>query len=222
MRLKDYLRGLGIGVVVTVLILTIAGGDEMSDAQVRARALELGMVDGANLTLSDIQTEEDTMSEAEDASEEMQDAVEDENTAETGNTENSESVTNSKEAEDSESMEETESVESSESMEVMEQEATLAESGESEETIGESVKGTEQTEETREGDGQPIAIIVARGDSSVSVSRSLEEAGLVDSAKDFDAYLCRNGYDKRISVGSFEILPGSSYEEIAKTISRSK
>lgn len=218
MRLKDYLRGLGIGVVVTVLILTIAGGGEMSDDQVRARALELGMVDGSNLTLSDIQTDEDITSESED----VQEAVEAENTAETENTENSESVINSEENEGSESAEESASVESSESTEDAESETPLVETVESDETIVESVEEDEQAEETIADDGQPVTITVKRGDSSVSVSQDLAAAGLVDSAKEFDAYLCQNGYDKRISVGNFEILPGSTYEEIAKIISKTK
>lgn len=218
MRLKDYLRGLGIGVVVTVLILTIAGGGEMSDDQVRVRALELGMVDGSNLTLSDIQTDEDITSESED----VQEAVEAENTAETENTENSESVINSEENEGSESAEESASVESSESTEDAESETPLVETVESDETIVESVEEDEQAEETIADDGQPVTITVKRGDSSVSVSQDLAAAGLVDSAKEFDAYLCQNGYDKRISVGNFEILPGSTYEEIAKIISKTK
>lgn len=46
MKLKMYLRGLGIGIVVTALILGVSGGkEEMSDAEVIARAKELGMVE---------------------------------------------------------------------------------------------------------------------------------------------------------------------------------
>lgn len=47
MKLKIYLRGLGIGIVVTALVLGISGGkSEMSDAEVIARAKKLGMVEG--------------------------------------------------------------------------------------------------------------------------------------------------------------------------------
>ena len=46
MKLKYYLRGLGIGVLVTTIILTIAHHNQrkMSDADVIERAKELGMV----------------------------------------------------------------------------------------------------------------------------------------------------------------------------------
>lgn len=68
--------------------------------------------------------------------------------------------------------------------------------------------------------GESIKISVVHGDSSVSVSRRLFEAGLVESAVEFDKFLCDNGYDKSISVGNFEIVPGSDFETIAKILSR--
>ncbi len=47
MKLKYYLRGLGIGIIITTIILSIASGKDsksMSDEEVVARASELGMV----------------------------------------------------------------------------------------------------------------------------------------------------------------------------------
>ena len=47
MKLKYYLRGMGIGIIVTTIILTISFSQrevEISDAEVIARASELGMV----------------------------------------------------------------------------------------------------------------------------------------------------------------------------------
>ena len=46
MKLKYYLRGLGIGIVVTAVILTIANhlGNKMSDEDIIKRAAKLGMV----------------------------------------------------------------------------------------------------------------------------------------------------------------------------------
>ena len=47
MKLRYYLRGLGIGIIVTALVMTIAGSKEetLSDAEIKRRAAELGMVD---------------------------------------------------------------------------------------------------------------------------------------------------------------------------------
>jgi len=60
MNLKYYLRGLGIGIIVTAVIMSIAGKDSkesLSDAEIRARAAQLGMVEESGL-LSDLTTEE--------------------------------------------------------------------------------------------------------------------------------------------------------------------
>lgn len=48
MNLKYYLRGLGLGIIVTALVMGIAAGgrkESLSDAEVRARAKELGMTE---------------------------------------------------------------------------------------------------------------------------------------------------------------------------------
>lgn len=62
MKLKYYLRGLGIGMAVTALILGISfsgrQGQEaqtLTDEQIRERASELGMVDSSELTLAALQ-----------------------------------------------------------------------------------------------------------------------------------------------------------------------
>ena len=59
MKLRYYLRGLGIGMAVTALILGIGfsgrQGQEaqtLTDEQIRERASELGMVDSSELTLA--------------------------------------------------------------------------------------------------------------------------------------------------------------------------
>ena len=51
MKLKYYMRGIGIGVVVTTIILVIAfsfAGNDISDKEVIDRAKKLGMVEGSN------------------------------------------------------------------------------------------------------------------------------------------------------------------------------
>ncbi len=61
---------------------------------------------------------------------------------------------------------------------------------------------------------------VMRGDSSVRVARHMFEAGLVESAVEFDEFLCKNGYDHSISVGTYEIPYGLDFETMAKIITR--
>lgn len=60
MNLKYYLRGLGAGIVVTAIIMCIATDDpkeKLSDAEIKARAAELGMVEGSSGLLSELEKE---------------------------------------------------------------------------------------------------------------------------------------------------------------------
>ncbi len=56
MKLNYYMRGLGIGIVVTALLMGIASSgkkEQMTDEEIRQRATEMGMVDG-NIVLADM------------------------------------------------------------------------------------------------------------------------------------------------------------------------
>lgn len=56
MKLKYYLRGLGIGMLVTALIMgfTTRDGRPLTDAEIKAAAAELGMVESDSLRLADL------------------------------------------------------------------------------------------------------------------------------------------------------------------------
>jgi hypothetical protein len=64
--------------------------------------------------------------------------------------------------------------------------------------------------------------VVNSGDSSWTVAKSLKSMGLIDNDSEFDHYLIDNGYSQRINPGNFTIPEGSSYQDIAKIITRSR
>ena len=185
MKLKYYLRGLGIGMIVTALILGISFSDRqeraqtMTDDQIRERAAELGMVDSSELTLAALQN--GAMQPTESTPQETQTETTQETTTEPEETQTPEATT--------------------------EPEVTATPEATQEPEV---TKVPEQT--------QTAGITINRGDDSGSVSRRLYEAGLVENAKAFDAYLCNNGYSRSINPGTYEIAPGTSEEEIAKII----
>ena len=59
MKLKYYLRGLGIGILVTALIMGFTAKDNrpLTDAEIKAAAAELGMVESDSLRLADLPQE---------------------------------------------------------------------------------------------------------------------------------------------------------------------
>ncbi len=64
----------------------------------------------------------------------------------------------------------------------------------------------------------PIRISVTNGMGSETFAIEAEKAGLVEDAADFDRYLMQNGYAENLKVGIFEIPAGSGYEEIARIV----
>ena len=180
MKLRYYLRGLGIGVVVTAIIMTVALGNKrpMTDEEVIKRAKELGMIE--NSVLAD-RTDE----EVESVGDEVVDH----------------------EADDNEVVDQ----------EVADHDTDVEETNQNETTEEESSKEEPPKEETTK---DVVSITVVGGDTSWSVSKRMEEAGLIDSAKDFDAHLCRYGYDKKISVGTYDIPKTATHEDMAKIITK--
>ena len=65
-----------------------------------------------------------------------------------------------------------------------------------------------------------VSFKVTAGESSSKVAENLYRAGLVDNPSAFNTYLEQNGYDNTIHVGTFNIPEGSTYEQIANTISK--
>ena len=190
MKLKYYLRGLGIGMAVTALILGISFSGRqgqvaqtLTDEQIRERASELGMVDSSELTLAALAS---SAAQTPEATIEPEAAAEPETTTEPEATEEPEATT--------------------------EPEATA------EPKITTEPEATEEPELTTAPEQLQTTITIKKGSDSGSVSRMLYEAGLVENAKAFDNYLCNNGYSRSINPGIYEIAPGTSEEEIAKII----
>ena len=182
MKLKYYLRGLGIGIIVTLILSGIAGNkkQEMTNEEIKARAAELGMIESTTLSDPTAQTPEPTATAAQTQTPEP--------TVTTAPTQTPEPT------------------------------ATTAPTQTPEPTATTAPTQTPEPMETADGTQEMIAITVSRGDSSVKVSRLVQEAGLIEDAQDFDRYLCENGYDKRLSVGVHDIPADAGYEEIAKIL----
>lgn len=228
-KLRYYLRGLGIGVLVTAFIMGTTGKGEgtMTDAQIRERASELGMVDGGSLVLSDLR---DT---TEDAEPETSENITENNTEESEQglpalpqeptdveeTESEETDVQTAEGEGAQTSQEAETTD----LEIPGQTEPVAEpeTGQPEETPSDGASEEKSAEvtgsESRVEDGIAYFEIVY-GENSNRVSRVLAELGLVADAAAFDNYLCSNGYSKRIHTGNYAIAIGTDEEEIAKII----
>lgn len=240
MKLKYYLRGLGIGIVMTALIAGVAtkGNQTITDAEIKERALQLGMVE--QRTLADIKEEdkaEQFLEENNETMENTESIVESEESVFETKIQESEELPGSK-TEGEESIKETsDSEEAFATEESFENEEipseTLVTSEEQEEEFVENIEETkndldspkEETQETvveNEVPDKVVEVQIVSGDSSYSISKRLEEEGLVDNAAEYDQYLCDNGYDRKLNVGIYKITIGMTEEEIAKIITRTR
>lgn len=223
MKLKYYLRGLGIGMLVAALVLVLSGNTatKMSDEDVKRRAAQLGMVEKDKTVLEDIEQKAPEGSETPAISEapEGSGASEDPESGATAQ-EPQENEEAALESEENEAAPEAETDADTEANAGADTEAQ-APADEIEQKADEVAERAEEVAENAVT-GRTVVLEVRRGDSSVSVARRAEEAGLVRSAADFDVFLCQNGYDKRISIGSYEIPEGASEKEIADAITKSR
>ena len=222
--MKYYLRGVGTGLAAAVLLLGLSGVNQKVEALERQKDNPK-----ATESFSSGQGSENTVVES-GTSYETTDGTEPEGTIETSESnatiETSESNSTT---ESSESNSTTESSESGATTETSESDSTT-ETSESMEHSSDSTEATESTEtstsestEASQQGGQvaqdgDYVLTIYRGYSSWTVAKILAQESIVDDAKAFDDYLCRNGYDKRIRVGSFVIPEGSDEATIAKII----
>lgn len=195
MKLKYYLRGLGIGIFVTALIMTIAssGKGVMTDKEVIQRATELGMVTSSKTLIS--QQQENIAVETEQPVELTQAPTEVPVVE----------ATIPKEEPTEAPQESSEEMQEPESTEVPTPEPAV----ESEESPVETLQS-----------GESVTLTIYSGEHSATVAKRMEELGLIDDYLDFDDYLCDNGYSRYVNSGIYKIEPGLSYEELAKIITR--
>lgn len=214
-RLKYYLRVLGIGIVVTALLMGYSQKEpaQLSDEEIRQRAAELGMVE-----------QQGVLSELAGAASEPQETQEPQQTAEPEETEESQETQESPQTAEPEETEE--SQETQEPPQTAEPEAT-EEPQETQESLQtaepEASRETQESLQTAESqETDTVTLVIARGDTSLSVSRALAEAGLVEDSRTYDRFLCSGGYDKSIHAGTYEIPKDATEEEIARIITKKR
>ena len=220
MERKYYLRGLGIGIVVTAIIMGIAtsGKRGMTDEEIIARAKELGMVE--NTVLSE-KTEEEAETEAavdianaEDATEKS--AIEETKKPETSTEQKQNTTEETEKPETSEEQKEKTTEETKKPETSEEQKENTTEETKKPETSTERQTTADKKEDITSAVVKTIT--VNSGDGSYTVAKKLAEAGVVTSAENFDTYLCQNGYDKKLRTGNFSIPADASDEQIARIV----
>lgn len=246
MKLRYYLRGLGIGIVVTALLMGFTKGaakETLSDDEIIARAEALGMVQSSVLS-SDLNHEEQGEDGVTVSYNTAQDGMDiaalpdsvgagqtgavagtadnagSDKTADTANIVDSDMITDTAGTGNIDKTADAASA-SKDSTKASDTDkadnSTKATDTTDKVTDVTSTGDTDKTADTT-GAAATITVTINSGDGSDTVARRLVELGVITDAGDFDRYLCQNGYDKKLATGNHEINAGAGYPEIAETL----
>ena len=192
-KIKYYLRGLGTGIIITTLVMSIAfatrgkSGSNSRD--------ELLKNEGTGKVTSESSTEESSKEKK------------------TTKKENSKKETTKKETTKKETTKK-------ETTEKTTKKETTTEEVTTEEVTTEEAATQEPTTKKSQSSGETVEISIYSGMTSEEFCENLKQAGIIEDANDFNWYLNDNGYIRRIQVGTFTINKGDDYYAIAQKISR--
>lgn len=192
MKLKYYLRGLGMGILFATVVMMVAGAFHrggLTDDQIIKEAQKLGMVmkdseDKNGLWGPKDETESEN---SEDSPADNQKPSENETPSDSQKPSESETASDSQIPSDTQNSE-----------------------------------NTQQPSENQTQSEAPeyVTIKINKNDTATSICEKLYTAGVIDNSEDFHNYLKEKAYTKVIRGGTFEVPKGATFEEICEIIIR--
>ncbi len=225
---KSFVRGFGMGVLFTAIILGVSCFIRLSDAQTISRAKKLGMQFTSNNEKVSLATpkaaEKDKKADSvsDDASSEKKDTADSKkNDTSANNTANKDD--SSKNANQSNTKKDTTANNNTSKKDTADTNNTTSSNNNSSSKKAKDTDKAFQAEKKKMEQNINDAskkLTISDGDYSSSVSSKLEQMGAIDSASDFDKYMEEHGYSKVINSGTYDISLNDTYEDIAKKITR--
>ena len=192
MKKKYLLRGIGIGLIIGMAVSYTAFKT--------GNYVESSSTEATTSISSDVKTEEAKPDKTEAASEKATEA------AKTTETSKSTEDAKAKKAEEEKKAKEEAAKKAEEEKKAKEEAAKKAE---------EKKKAKEEEEKKS---GETVEVEITRGMTSERIARTLEKAGVIESASDYDSWLKKNRYSNKLHVGTFTLTKGMSYEDITKEL----
>ena len=192
MKKKYLLRGIGIGLIIGMAVSYTAFKT--------GNYVESSSTEATTSISADVKTEEAKPDKTEAASEKATEA------AKTTETSKSTEDAKAKKAEEEKKAKEEAAKKAEEEKKAKEEAAKKAE---------EEKKAKEEEEKKS---GETVEVEITRGMTSERIARTLEKAGVIESASDYDSWLKKNRYSNKLHVGTFTLTKGMSYEDITKEL----
>lgn len=206
MKLKYYLRGLGVGIVVTCILMSISNKNAVADA--KAEVIAVYEQSSTEIMTENESTQEETTEPIILRNEEIESEI----TSVLGEAQSNEQSIIETESE-IEALTISTEIQSHET-----EKATTEDTDEIEISIENESKESVIVIDSDDADvknGKIIEIQINKGDGSGVVAQKLYEAGVVEDAREFDEFLMQNGYDKKLNVGVKVINTSESWQMIA-------
>jgi cobalamin biosynthesis protein CobT len=224
LKLRYFIRGLGIGIVFTAIVMSLSlqasrsriiRENALTKDEIMEKAMGYGMI---------MDTSEDTNSLEE--KEPSQDEQSQEGTQSQEKTQAEEENQDKKENQDKEgtqTQEENQNQEETKSdKESQEVEESRDDDSQSEDSGKDEVD--KDKNESKKDDAvisiDYISIKITAGMSAASVGKLLEEKNIIDDSKEFSTYMSEQGYSSKILTGEHLIPVDATYKKIADIITR--
>lgn len=216
MKLKYYMRGLGVGILITTIILSIGSKKEkLSDIEIKEKARELGMVmkeveiDDNLQEVIDKTLDKDKQEHTLVNNEKEIPVVTEDSGSELGNDGDGigedGSITNTGDTE----------IEGNGDLDENSDLDGIETDGNVEADESSNISDMEDPESEDEG---MITFTIEEGMSSLQISKLLQQKGVVDEAVDFDTYIKQKGKTEVLQYGTFTLPKDAGYEQILNTI----
>ena len=200
MRLKYYLRGLGLGIIFAVFIMMVGyrnHGSSMSDSEIIEKAKALGMVETEDS--SGMKSDKKTDNKIDEKSDKKTDTSEPDTTiADTSAAEDTQIGTDNTDADN------------------------IAGTADADTTAPSDVAATDSaaSDTAQPQQNTTFTVTVGSGDTCRMIAERLQAAGIIDDAEKFRAYMGQKGVDQFIADGSHEIPYGASYDDIINILTQ--
>ncbi len=213
MKLKYFLRGLGVGILFSALVLALSfynkPKENLTEAMIIERAKNMGMMTEQEWKDSQMEDALKNMGDQEATGEALAGGDPGEKEGNEDSASSSEPSATKKPSTQKPSASPSGSA-SPDTLAPPKESATPKPSS--------SPKASKKPKDP--SDGYLAEIVVETGMVSSQVAEDLERQGIVKDAYDFDQYMCDNGFAPQIQGGTFYIPKGSSYLEIAEILMR--
>lgn len=192
MRLKYYLRGLGLGIIFTCLMFMLFSNKTANNNTDQTDIYN--QIDAATETLSNETGSGENNDTANDASvTDDTDVQNDANVSDNLEAQNGQDTQNNPQAQDN---------------------AEVQNSADNQ-TDDSNITGETGTDDVQD---EYVTLVIEKGDIARDVAESLYEYGIIDDVESFRKYLGETGVSRTLHAGEYNIKVGSTYEEIVELL----